>query len=92
MPSIDWGYGLTPCEREKTLPLMAVAWDKIVQLCYVCDQTRTVEFDGYYCCDKEINQVYFMADSVLVILLHGEEIRVLYTEKFKPGDVSHLET
>ena len=32
-----------------------------------------------------------MADSVLVLLLGGEEIRVLYTEKFKPGDVSQLE-
>ena len=91
VPSIDWGYGLTPCERERTLPLMAIAWDKIVQLCFVNDQTRTIDFDGYYCCDKEINQVYFMADSVLVLLLGGEEIRVLYTEKFKPGDVSHLD-
>ena len=32
-----------------------------------------------------------MADSVLVLLLGGEEIRVLYTEKFKPGDVSLLD-
>ena len=71
---------------------MAIAWDKIVQLCYVNDHEKTIEFDGYYCCDKEINQVYFMADSVLVLLLNGEEIRVLYTEKFKPGDVSQLDT
>lgn len=30
VPTIDWGFGLTPCERERTLPLMAIAWDKIV--------------------------------------------------------------
>ena len=37
VPSIDWGYGLTPQERERTLPLMAIAWDKIIQLLYVND-------------------------------------------------------
>ena len=31
-----------------------------------------------------------MADSVLVILVNQEEVKVLYTEKFKPGNVSML--
>ena len=31
-----------------------------------------------------------MADSVLVIIVNQEELRVLYTEKFKPGCVSML--
>ena len=87
---MDWGYGLTPQERERTLPLLAIAWDKVIQLLYVNDQTNQLEFDGFYCTDQEINQVYFMADSVLVILVNSEEIRVLYTEKFKPGSVSML--
>ena len=52
------------------MPLMAIAWDKIIQLLYVNEETKTIEFDGYYCSDKEINQIYFMADSVLVILLN----------------------
>ena len=30
VPYIDWGYGLTPMNRERTLPLMAIAWDKII--------------------------------------------------------------
>ncbi len=30
VPLITFGYGLTPCERERTLPLMAYAWDKVV--------------------------------------------------------------
>ena len=51
VPLIDWGYGLTPCERERTMPLMAIAWDKVVQLLYVNDDTRTLEFDGFYCSD-----------------------------------------
>jgi len=87
VPLIDWGYGLTPQERERTLPLMAFAWDKVVQLCYVDDETKTILYDGFYCSDQEINQVYFMADSVLMILVNQEEVRVLYTEKFKPGCV-----
>jgi len=40
VPAIDWGYGLTPRERERTLPLMAIAWDKIIQLAYIDEETR----------------------------------------------------
>ena len=29
-PFIDWGYGLTPMKRERTVPIMAVAWDKVI--------------------------------------------------------------
>ena len=32
-----------------------------------------------------------MADSVIVILVNQEEIKVLYTEKFQLGDLKHLE-
>ena len=32
-----------------------------------------------------------MADSVLVILVSQEEIKVLYTDKFQSGDLKHLE-
>ena len=87
---IDWGYGLTPQERERTMPLMAFAWDKVVQLLYVNDETKSFELDGFYCSDQVINQVYFMADSVLAILVNQEEIRVLNTDKFKPGYVAML--
>jgi hypothetical protein len=58
---------------------------------YVDDDQQTILFDGYYCSDQEINQVYFMGDSVLVILVNQEEIKVLYTEKFQPGECKHLE-
>ena len=58
---------------------------------YVDDDQQTILFDGYYCSDQEINKVYFMGDSVLVILVNQEEIKVLYTEKFQPGECKHLE-
>jgi hypothetical protein len=31
-----------------------------------------------------------MADSVLVILVNHEELKVLYTDKFQPGDINQL--
>jgi hypothetical protein len=30
LPYIDWGYGLTPGKRDKTVPIMAFAWDRVV--------------------------------------------------------------
>ncbi len=69
---------------------MAVAWDKTVQLLYINEENKSLEYDGYYCSDQEINQVYFMADSVIAILVHHEEIKVLYTEKFQPGKVDNI--
>ena len=32
-----------------------------------------------------------MADSILVILVNQEEIKVLHTEKFQLGDLKHFE-
>jgi hypothetical protein len=47
--------------------------------------------DGYYCCDEEINQVYFMGDSILVVLVNMKELKILYTTKFQPGDYKYLD-
>ena len=41
--------------REKTVPIMAVAWDKVIQLFYIDDESGRIENDGYYCSDQEIN-------------------------------------
>lgn len=30
IPYIDWGFGLTPSHREKTVTIMAFAWDRII--------------------------------------------------------------
>ena len=48
---------------------MAIAWDRVVQLLYLNEEKKCLEYDGYYCSDQVINQVYFMADSVLAILV-----------------------
>lgn len=40
---------------------------------------------GYYISDQTINQVYFGADSLLVIVVNHNKIKVLSTEKFRNG-------
>lgn len=30
LPYIDWGFGLTPSYRNKTVSIMAFAWDRII--------------------------------------------------------------
>jgi len=50
LPYVDFGYGLTPINREKTMPMMAFAWDRLVQLVYFDDDGRA-EMDGYYYSD-----------------------------------------
>ena len=54
-PFIDWGYGLTPMNRERTVPIMAVAWDKVIQLFFIDEENGRIENDGFYCSDQEIN-------------------------------------
>ncbi len=91
IPYIDWGFGLTPSHREKTVPIMAFAWDRLIQLVYINEETSTVEMDGFYYSDQEINSLYFMGDSILFVLVNDREIKVLYTTKFYPGHFKFLE-
>jgi len=83
---LDWGYGLTPKIRDRTLNILAVAWDNLIQLVYINEQPCkvTVELDGYYLMDhnEEINSIFFMGDSILVALVNQKEVKVLYTPKF----------
>jgi hypothetical protein len=51
IPYIDWGFGLTPSQRERTVPIMAFAWDRLIQLVYINEKTSTVEMDGFYYSD-----------------------------------------
>lgn len=92
IPYIDWGYGLTPSQRERTVPILAIAWDRLIQLIYINEQTQTIELDGFYYSDHEINSLYFTGDSILFALVNGREIKMLYTTKFYPGHFNILDT
>ena len=57
IPTLSWGYGLTPSDRNNSRPLLAIAWDKVIKLMVVNDETRDFELEacGFYCSDLEIN-------------------------------------
>jgi hypothetical protein len=90
LPYIDWGYGLTPSHRDQTVPIFAFAWDRFIQLFYLDETTMSIEFDGFYYSDQEINSLYFVSDSILFALMNGQEVKVLYTTKFYPGHYTFL--
>jgi hypothetical protein len=71
---------------------MAFAWDRLIQLVYINEANSTIEMDGFYYSDSEIQSLFFMADSILVALVNGREVKVLYTTKFYPGNFKSLET
>jgi len=88
LPYIDWGFGLTPSHREKTVPIMAFGWDRVIQLIYINDEGTSLEIDGFYYSEKEIVSLYFLGDSILFALFEskdGREAKILYTTKFYPG-------
>ena len=70
---------------------MAFDWDWLIQLVYINENTSTVEMDGFYYSDSEINSLYFVSDSILFVLVNGREVKLLYTTKFYPGHFKFLE-
>ena len=44
-----------------------------------------VKFDGYYIWDYPIDCVYFISDSILMILVNKKETRILFIPYFAPG-------
>ena len=71
---LDWGYGVTPnIIREKSKCLLAIAWDKVLQIMILEDPNKGmggIKFDGYYISDYPIDKVLFISDSVLMILVN----------------------
>jgi len=65
---IDWGHGLTPHHQDSTVPIMAMAWDKLIQLVYIDESNASIEIDGfYYSTDGEITSCHFLAESILLV-------------------------
>lgn len=82
----DWGFGLTPAKLDKTVPILAFAWDRLIQLLYINEEEQTLVLDGfYYSTAGEITSLHFIGESVLFVLLNNQEVRVLYTKKFYLG-------
>ena len=96
VPYLDWGYGLSPCCRDKSYPMLAIAWGKILQLALytnyqkpspgvTTDETPNLQYDGFYICDFNIDSCFFLSESILFVLVNKKEVRILYTQNFTPG-------
>jgi hypothetical protein len=45
-----------------------------------------VEYDGFYICEGfSIDQIFFVSESLLLVIVNKKECRVLYTQNFTPG-------
>ena len=85
---LDWGFGLTPSHRERTVSLLAFAWDRLIQLIYISEDGSQVEIDGFYFSEMEVISLHFVGDSILMAVFEGstgKEVKLLYTTKFYPG-------
>jgi hypothetical protein len=94
VPYLDWGFALTPTFRDQAYKTLAIAWGRTIQLCVITnfiDVDRgladpELEFDGFYICDGfSIDQVFFVSESLLFIIVNKKECRILYTQNFTPG-------
>lgn len=42
--------------------------------------------DGFYICEgRSIDQVFFLSESLLLIIVNKKDVRILYTQNFTPG-------
>lgn len=95
LPYLSWGFGLTPSHREKTVPILAIGWDKVIQLIYINEEGTCLEIDGVFISNDEIIGLHFMADSILFVMfenkIEGRHLKILYCPKFYPGSFKQLE-
>ena len=91
--TLAWGYGITPTvSRERSKCLLAIGWGKVLQIMILEDPDQGmggVKFDGYYICDYPIDAIYFISDSILLILVNKKETRILFIPHFPPGSFNY---
>lgn len=94
VPYLDWGFALTPTYRDKSYPVMAIAWGRAIQLAVYVNRDEAnqdleeprLELDGFYICEAtSIDQCFFLSESLLFILVNRRDVRILYTQNFTPG-------
>lgn len=79
MPYLDWGLALTPVFRDKSYPVLAIAWGKVLQLGIyinfdqplgVVQEAPLIQYDGYYVCEHSIDACYFLSESILFVVVN----------------------
>ena len=87
-PYIDWGRGALPGKAENLNAIMAIGWNKVVQLVEVEDPHKGIGgfiFNGYYESDYEILTLKWIAEDVLLIFTSIKQFHLLYSGNFTPG-------
>ena len=41
--TLSWGYGMTPSNKSKSRPLLAIGWDKVIMLMSVKDESQEID-------------------------------------------------
>eukprot|EP01022_Parablepharisma_sp_SALTPOND_P013525 TRINITY_DN1815_c0_g1_i1.p1 TRINITY_DN1815_c0_g1~~TRINITY_DN1815_c0_g1_i1.p1 ORF type:complete len:1052 (+),score=137.85 TRINITY_DN1815_c0_g1_i1:4823-7978(+) len=89
LPYIDWGRGPLPGNEQCESLILAIAWERMIQLIEIID-AMTPDSDnyienGYYECDDEINSLCWLAEGVISILTSKKQFMLLHTSSFAPG-------
>eukprot|EP01022_Parablepharisma_sp_SALTPOND_P029955 TRINITY_DN74_c0_g2_i1.p1 TRINITY_DN74_c0_g2~~TRINITY_DN74_c0_g2_i1.p1 ORF type:complete len:1082 (-),score=121.24 TRINITY_DN74_c0_g2_i1:4787-8032(-) len=88
LPYVDWGRGAVPGNLENESSVLAIAWEKVVQLIVVKDITQPNEgyaYNGYYISEDSIDGVWWLSEGILAVLNSKRELQVLYTGYFATG-------
>ena len=60
VPCLSWGYGRTPCFKDETYVLLAIAWGPLIQLVVVRDLDSAAQEDFY------LDGHYFIAPNTVM--------------------------
>nr|AVN98117.1 Vps8 [Castula fusca] len=88
LPYIDWGRGVLPDDSENSNLILAIAWDKVVQLIEIKEPFAKDEgygFSGYYVSENEILALYWVSESFILLVNSQREVKIVYTGNFLPG-------
>jgi len=84
LPYIDWGYGALPNNTENEDLILAIGWDKVIQLVVIraINTKDGIQFAGYKILDMEIIGLYWLSESTLFIVNALSEIMIVDTGSF----------
>jgi hypothetical protein len=89
LPYIDWGYGALPNNVENEDLILAIGWDKVIQLVVIraINAKDGIQFAGYTVSDMEIIGLYWLSESTLFVANSLSEVMIVHTGNFALGKV-----
>ncbi len=88
LPYLDWGHGAVPGNAECESLLLAIAWERFIQLVEIRDVMQPNDdnyvLNGYYESDSEITGICWLSEGVLAVSTVSNKLRLLYSGSFVP--------